>query len=391
MNNRYKILTPTGFQHFTGIRKLSGELYELKTNTCTISATKYHPFMCNGNKTPLAALYSGDVIDTINGTENIISITKLHKTDNVYDIIGVENGEMYYCNDILSHNCFLETGDSAIDIDLLNELTEKCREPEHIFEDGHYKVWREPQGNHIYGIGVDVGEGIGKAASVVQVLDFTDLTDIHQVAMYSDRYIHPTRFAGIINRIAHHFGCPPVLIERNNIGSEVIAILNEIHHYDNIVACNPESLAYGDIRPGILSHTNTKLSGVMNLRYWLNISRVVNLYDAGTVQELKTFVRYPNGSWKKKQGEDVFDDRVMALVWTLFLLEPDVAERYYDIVETDDNGKPLKMAAYVIQQNTMFKLDPFFQQTPNAPMPSFFSMSPSEDFDDLRREGWTRA
>lgn len=286
-------------------------------------------------------------------------------------------------------NCaFLETGDSAVDIDLLTELEAQCRDPEQIFEDGHYHVWREPQDNHIYGIGVDVGEGIGKAASVVQVLDFTDLTDIHQVAMYSDRYIHPTKFAGIINRIAHHFGCPPVLIERNNIGSEVIAILNEIHTYQNIVAYNPEQLAYGDIRPGILSHTNTKLSGVMNMRYWVNSTRVVNLYDIGTVQELKTFVRYPNGSWKKKPGENIFDDRVMSLVWTLFLLESDVAERYYDIVEVDDNGKPLKLAAYTIQQNSMFKLDPFLQNTPNAPMPSFFSMNPSDEIDSLQQGGW---
>jgi hypothetical protein len=57
-------------------------------------------------------------------------------------------------------------------------------------------------------------------------------------------------------------------------------------------------------------------------------------------QELKTFVRYPNGTWKKKQGDNIFDDRVMALVWGLFLLNDNVAERYYDIVEIDDNGKP---------------------------------------------------
>lgn len=286
-------------------------------------------------------------------------------------------------------NCaFLETGDSAIDIDLLNELELECRPPEQIFEDGHYSVWRDPQEGHIYGIGVDVGEGIGKAASVVQVMDFTDLTDIHQAAIYVDRYVHPTKFADIINRIAHHFGCPPVLIERNNIGSETIAVLKDTHRYENIVTYCPETLAYGDIRPGIMSHTNTKFNGVMNLRYWINSNKVVNLYDIGTVQELKTFVRYPNGTWRKKAGENIFDDRVMSLVWALFLLNDDVAERYYDIVETDDNGKPLKLAAYVIHQPGMFKLDPFFQQTPNAPLPSFFDMNPADDIDELKQQGW---
>jgi hypothetical protein len=303
------------------------------------------------------------------------------------DMIEALNGDKLLFEQ--EFNCaFLETGDSAIDIDLLNEMEGGCYEAEQIFEDGYYKVWKEPKPGHIYGMGVDVGEGIGKAASVIQVLDFTDLTDIQQVAVYCDRYIHPTRFADIINRVGHHFGCPPVLIERNNIGSEVIAVLKEIHRYENIVSYNPEKLACGDIRLGVLSHTNTKFNGVMNMRYWLNSCKVVKIYDIGTVQELKTFVRYPNGTWKKKQGDNVFDDRVMALVWALFLLNDNIAERYYDIVETDDNGKPLKLASYVINQPGIFRLDPFFQQTPNAPLPSFFDMNPTEDMQEMKRQGW---
>lgn len=291
-------------------------------------------------------------------------------------------------------NCsFLESGDSAIDIELLNEQEQKCRDPEQVFEDGHYSVWRPPQTGHIYGMGVDVGEGIGRAASVVQVLDFTDLTDIHQVAVYTDRYVHPTRFADIINRIGRHYGCPPVLIERNNIGSETIAVLHEIHHYENIVSYDPSKTDDGEpsLRPGINSQTVVKYHGVMNLRYWLNSNKALTLYDIGTVQELRTFVRYPNGTWKKKAGENIFDDRVMSLVWALFILNDDIAERYYEIVETDDNGKPLKLAAYTTQQQGTFRLDPFFQQTPGAPLPSFFNGAPDDDMENMKSQGWQMA
>jgi len=287
-------------------------------------------------------------------------------------------------------NCaFLETGDSAIDVELLNEMEAKCRDPYQVFEDGHYKVWREPQENHIYGLGVDVGEGIGKASSVIQTFDFTDLTNIHQVAVYSDRFIHPTQFAGIIYNAANHYGGPPVLIERNNIGSEVIAILKEVHNYHNIVSYNPEKLAYGDIRPGILCHTNTKFNGIMNMRYWMNALRAVNIYDKATINEMRTFIRYPNGSWRKKTGDNTFDDRVMALVWALFLLENNIAERYYDIVEVDDDGKPLRLAAYAISDPGMFKLDPLFQQSPNAPLPTFIGMDPGNEMEDMAKQGWT--
>jgi hypothetical protein len=69
-------------------------------------------------------------------------------------------------------------------------------------------------------------------------------------------------------------------------------------------------------------------------------------------------------------------------------LEDKIAERYYDIVEEDENGKPLRLAAYTIQQPGMFKLDSYFQNTPNAPLPAFFNMSPSTDMSELRSQGW---
>ena len=120
---------------------------------------------------------------------------------------------------------FLETGDSAIDQDIISDLESRCKAADYIYEDGRYHVWEQPQEDRLYGIGVDVGEGIGKASSVIQVLDFTDLTNIRQVATFADRHIHPTKFADIINKVGRHYGCPPVLVERNNIGSEVLAIL----------------------------------------------------------------------------------------------------------------------------------------------------------------------
>lgn len=284
---------------------------------------------------------------------------------------------------------FLETGDSAIDQDIISDLESRCKAADYIYEDGRYHVWEQPQEDRLYGIGVDVGEGIGKASSVIQVLDFTDLTNIRQVATFADRHIHPTKFADIINKVGRHYGCPPVLVERNNIGSEVLAILKEVHNYENIVTYNPEKLTNADMRPGILSHTNTKINGVMNMRYWLNTNRAVTVSETGTLSELKTFVRYPNGTWRKKPGDNIFDDRVMALVWALFLLEDDIVSRYYDITESDDNGKPLRLASYAIS-NSRFKLDPVYQYGGgNAPLPSVFMLNSGEDTQALELNGWT--
>lgn len=308
------------------------------------------------------------------------------------DMISALGGDMQMfeqeCNCI-----FLETGESAIDASVLERFKTKSRKPIQSFEGGHYKIWKEPIKGHIYGIGVDVSEGVGRAASVAQVLDFTDLTNIEQVACFHDNLIHPLQFAETLARVGNHYGRPPMLIERNNCGAEVINSLKNKHHYHNIVAHNPENLKYGDIRLGIYSHTNTKYNGIMNMRYWMNTLKCMTVYDIALLHELQTFVRYPNGTWKAKPGNNIFDDRVLSLVWALYVLQEDICSRYYEIVELDDNGKPSKLRTYEVDAPTMFQLDPFFQNDEEAPLPSIIGLGPTAGIgqapQDLRKNGWS--
>ena len=103
---------------------------------------------------------------------------------------------------------------------------------------------------------------------------------------------------------------------------------------------NTKKVSY-DYRRGVTAHTNTKYKGVMNMRYWINEVNVITINDINTVNEMKTFVRYPNGTWAAKKEIRCFDDRVMSLIWALIVLEDSVTERYYEIVKYDDNQKPL--------------------------------------------------
>ncbi len=74
------------------------------------------------------------------------------------------------------------------------------------------------------------------------------------------------------------------------------------------------------------------------MRYFMNEIRVVSIREEETVAELRNFVRYPNGTWKARGG--FHDDRVMAMLYGLFILEKEITERFFDIVEVDDMGKP---------------------------------------------------
>lgn len=244
-------------------------------------------------------------------------------------------------------NEFRSAGENALDKDQMEEFERTAPDPVLESDDGCYQIWKPRQERHFYTIGVDVGEGIGRANSTVQILDITDLTNIEQVAVYANNKLDPFNFAGRLVEIAHEWGRPPLLIERNNCGAQVIDALVHTHNYESIVKYTPSMGTFTDKvdkdnRLGIYSHTNSKFNGMSNLRYWMSTLRTLKISDKRTIDEFKTYVRQPNGVWKK-QSDRYLDDRVEALIWSLFVLDTKVIEQFYEVVEKDGNGKPLKV------------------------------------------------
>lgn len=296
-------------------------------------------------------------------------------------------------------NVFLQTGESVLDEELIERLQQGCKEPEFILDEGSYLLWEEPQQDRIYTMGVDVAEGIGENASVVQILDMTDLTNIKQVAVYHSTKISPYNFTGKLFEIIQHWGCPPVAVERNNCGAQVVDNLINQHGYSNLIDFAPRNskrVTY-DHRRGVTAHTNTKYKGVMNMRYWINEVRAIQVNDINTVNEMKTFVRYPNGTWAAKKEIRCFDDRVMSLIWSLIVLEDSVTERYYEVTKYDDNQKPLMLKS--LDYGTKSFVDPLsiygnekVVGAHNSPSPMVFDVgveSPHDnDIVELESMGW---
>ena len=122
----------------------------------------------------------------------------------------------------------------------------------------------------------------------------------------------------------------------------------------------------------------------------------MKLFDRDTVLELKNFVRYPNGTWAARQG-DHNDDRVMSLIWALIILENEVCEKYFDIIEYDTNRKPLllKLFDYGIRSfmkpSTYLNNEKGYDENSNN-MPIIITGSNNDPFeiDDLASQGWKR-
>lgn len=242
-------------------------------------------------------------------------------------------------------NEFLNSGESALGVELFEKLKTESMDPEFVFEDGHYLVWEEPHDEGIYVAGVDIAEGVGEDASVIHILDMSDLREIKQVATYHNDLINPIAFTQKLHDILLQWGSPPALIERNNCGAQVVDQLAHTYHYKNIVTYGINGKKAQFKRQGMQAHTNTKYAGVTNMRYWISEVMACKIRDINTLKELRTFVRYPNGTWAAEAGVDRHDDRVMSLVWALMALHDDIIERYFEVIERDTNKKPMAIRA----------------------------------------------
>jgi len=288
-------------------------------------------------------------------------------------------------------NVFLQTGESVVNEKLFEDLKQEVREPLFVYEDGSYLLFDTYKPDHIYVAGVDVSEGVGEASSVVQILDITNLRSIEQVAIFCNNNISPYNFTSKLRDILQHWGSPLALIERNNCGAQVVDQLKNSLNYDNIVSYGIKGTAP---RIGVQAHTNTKYKGVMNMRYWLNELKCVRIHDLRTLNELKNFVRYPNGTWAAKPGADNWDDRVMSLVWALVILENELCEKYFEVAEYDDNKKPLKVKEldygikYYVNPNSIYSNERDKNEANPLPILLPGGESFNEEIQDLETQGW---
>ena len=130
------------------------------------------------------------------------------------------------------------------------------------------------------------------------------------------------------------------------------------------------------------------------MRYFMNEVRVIKINEEDTVKELRNFVRYPNGTWKARSG--FHDDRVMAMLYALFILEKEITERFFEIVEEDDMGKPLVLEPMdfgidYFEDSTSIYLDEEIVGSNNYALPAIvWGMGDEQnaDMDELNMHGY---
>ena len=336
LNRDILVKTPTGFKNFSGIQKVYKPFYHwiIFEDGSEIKCSDSHSF---GSEKIKASLMKVD--DILQG-KKVIYNEIVEEEIYLYDLLDVGEDNLYYSNNIISHNCeFLGSVGTLINASKLRNL---------VYDDplkrsGGLDVYEEPQEDHTYIMTVDVSRGLNNDYSAFVVFDITTFP-YKIVSKYRNNEIKPMLFPNIILDVAKAYNKAFVLAEVNDIGEQVTSILHFDLEYDNILMCAMRGRAgqlVGQGFSGKKTQLGVKMSktvkkvGCSNLKTIVEDDKLIfNDYDI--ISELTTFIQ-KNQSFEAEEGSN--DDLVMCLVIFAWLVvqdyfkemtENDVRKRIYE-------------------------------------------------------------
>jgi hypothetical protein len=357
------IKTPLGFEKFKGVlikKKSERYTFTFEDNT-HIKCSNGHGFL-----TDKGFLKSEHITlqNTLTG-KKIISIEKEVGEFEVYDPVGVEESNTYFSNGVVSHNTeFIGSSSTLISPTKLNTMSYIHPVKK---QDG-VDFYEIPKTGHQYLITVDCARGLRLDYSAFVVTDVTTVP-YKVVAKFRDNTVTPLIFPQFINNIGKHFNNAWILVETNDVGSQVAESLAYEHSYENLlktVSKGRAGFVLGNgpgAKNGVTTTSSVKTKGCSNFKSLLETERLV-IEDYEIYVELTTFARKGDGAdaqFAAEQGTN--DDLVMCLVlmgWATGseywkeLTNTDPSKSIYNqmVDEQDDGSMPLGFISYSNMRET---------------------------------------
>lgn len=318
-----KVLTPTGYQYFTGVsRSWHEEIIEIKTANRSIKVGIKHKFLTLDGWVQSKDLKVGDaLVNNKCEDECITEINILAEPQWMYDLLDVESGNTYVANGLICHNCeFLSSDALLISSVKLHQI--KYEKP--IFESMGFKFWvpEEALGGKgkIYLVGLDPATGGGNDFSVIEIFDFPGLNQIGEFR--SNEINIPLLYAKlswILKKLTANVngGIAEVswTFERNGIGEAIGALyFNDEKQVEEADLFNDHHTKFGVYTTG-----KTKILNCLQLKTLVEkIHNGLNIKSELLIHELKNFVA-KGGGYEAKSGST--DDAVMATILIMRLLK----------------------------------------------------------------------
>jgi len=261
---------------------------------------------------------------------------------------------------------FIKSGNPVFDIDALMEIVpvDPLRGYLHVYgrknveyrrvDNAEFAVWDFPEVGHVYVVGADVAEGLGHGDySAAHVID----ANANKVVAHWHGRIEPDLFGELLAEIAWWYNGALLGVENNNHGLTTVRAAHK-YGYKNMYRTRRLAQRVPEQTEQLGWRTTAASKPLAIDELAASIRDVeLELLDAYTIAELKTFVRATNG----KMHGSPHDDRVMSLAITHQMLKyvwlpefapeapiPKFSLKWWDrMIESDGSeGKRVPIGAY---------------------------------------------
>ena len=226
---------------------------------------------------------------------------------------------------------FLGSTHTLIDASKLRSMVFK----KPVFSKNNIDVYEEPIKKATYCMIVDTAQGKGQDFSAFSVFDVSQIP-YRQVAKYRDNNISPMLYPNIIYQVGMKYNTAFILLEINDMGSQVAETLHYDLEYENVMITSMKGRAgqqigggfSKNIQLGIRTSKQLKRIGCATLKEMIETDKLI-VPDFETIAELTTFASRHN-SFEAEEG--AHDDLAMTLVIFAWLVQ----QRYFkDITNLD--------------------------------------------------------
>lgn len=331
--NNYKVLTPGGFKNFAGV-ELMGVRPTLRLefeHDLWIECTFDHKLYITDNECKFAKDFEiGDTVITSKGAVQLVNKIDLQRSENVYDLIEVEDGHRFYANDLLVSNCeFLVFDETLINSIKLAEMA--GIEP--IMKMGQCRWYKKINPMSTYIVTLDPSLGTGGDPAAIQVLEipsFAQVAEWHhnlttiqaQVRILRDicNYISD-ECAAKGSQVSLYYS-----VENNTLGEAALVAIEELGEESIPGLFLSEPIKKGHVRrfrKGFNTTHSSKISVCAKLKHLIESNRI-HINSKALISELKTYVS-TGITFKAKVGshDDLVSSMLLAVRMTMMLQDWD--------------------------------------------------------------------
>ena len=264
---------------------------------------------------------------------------------------------------------FVSSGGNVVDDEYIDFQTQNnVKDPKYKAEmEKSMWIWKEPEENHKYIMGVDVSRGDGKDSSTIVILDFDGL---EQVAEFKYK-LPPDLLAEIVYKYGNLYQAYTVVDITGGMGVSTVMKLLEMGykylHYDDPKSRKlSEKYAkklykQGDKVPGF-NVGSSRLQMVSDMEEHIRENKTL-IRSVRLISELKTFV-YRNGRPDHMDG--YHDDIIMALAMPIY-----VVQTTFKKLKQIENQTKAMLDSWTTVSNSSNKItpkqthiNPFYSNTP---------------------------